>query len=78
MSLDEQRMIAEEQRISSQKKDGIFLEMTDGFQLEFLIHWLKKIDDPSYARHLSYPKDLVQLLDLLKVADFYEIPKVKE
>ena len=52
--------------------------MVDGFQLEYLVHWLKKMDDPLYARHLPYPKDLVKLLDLLKVADFYELPKIKD
>ena len=78
MSIEEQREIVEEQRQVCKAKDGIFLEMVDGFQLEFLVHWLKKLDDPRYVRHLPYPKDLVKLLDLLKVADYYEIPQVKD
>ena len=68
----------QEQRACARDKDGIFLENVDGFQLSFLIHWLQKKANPKYILRKTYPKDLCQLLELIKVADYYGISFVKE
>ena len=62
----------------AKKEDGIFLENVDGEQLSYLIHWLKKMDDPTnYIKHKAYPRDLDKVLELYKIADFYDLPHIK-
>ena len=62
----------------AKKEDGIFLENVDGEQLKFLIHWLNKMDDPvNYIKHKAYPRELDKVLELYKIADFYDLPHIK-
>ena len=61
----------------AKKVDGIFLENVDGDQLTYLIHWLRRMDDPNYVKHKAYPKELDKVLELFKVADFYDLPHIK-
>ena len=63
--------------MAAKKDDGIFLENVDGEQLQYLIHWLKKMEDPSYIKHKAYPRELDKVLELFKVADFYDLPHIK-
>ena len=50
----------------------------NGFQLGFLIHWLQKKADPTIIARKTYPKDLCQLIELLKMADYYSVNFVKQ
>lgn len=63
--------------MASKHKNGIFLENVDGPQLETMIHWLSKIAQPTLVGRKSYPKDLVKLVELLEMADYYDIPRFK-
>ena len=67
-----------EQRAAARDKKGIFLENVNGFQLSFLIYWLNKRANPSSLVRKAYPKDLCQLIELLKVADYYSVNFIKE
>ena len=64
--------------MAAKNVDGIFLENVDGDQLQYLIHWLRKMDDPTYVKHKAYPKELDRVLELFKVADFYDLPHIKD
>ena len=54
------------------------MENVNGLQLGFLIHWLQKKANPSYVLRKTYPKDLCQLLELIKVADYYGTTFIKQ
>ena len=46
--------------------------------MSFLIHWLQKKANPKYVLRKTYPKDLCNLLELVKVADYYGVVHIKQ
>ena len=62
----------------AKQEDGIFLENVDGEQLEYLISWLQYMDDAENNKMKDFPKEIDKLLELYKVADFYDMPRIKD